>query len=197
MKYLQLLCLSGFLILNSCTPMSKLAKAGITFNEGDDFIYEVIDDGEKYKFNINLNGIEAYYISFDWEIPEKDLSGAIFMDETAINSAKSLHNYMKEGYLKLTDKTSVWVSKMVYNEIKGGEIVELLLDGNKENFKLYDETFYEFGKKMGKPYRIPVIVIANEDASKKIWIADDKDNCLIVMMELDFNIRLIDFKVFE
>lgn len=197
MKYLLSLCLSAFLMLNSCTPTSQLAKAGISFNEGDDFIYEVIDGDEKYNFNININGIEDYYISFDWEIPQKDISGAIFMDETAITSARGLHNYMTKGYIKLTDKTSAWVSKAVFEDIKGGKTVELLLDRNKETFKLYDETMYVFGDKIGNPYRIPVVVIANEEATKKIWIADDKDNCLIVMMELDFNIRLVDFKAFK
>lgn len=182
---------------NACVPTGKLTKAGITFNEGDDFIYEVIDGDEKYNFNININGVEDYYISFDWEIPQRDISGAIMMTETAMNTATGLHNYMTKGYVKLTDKTSAWISKSVFNAIKKGETVELMLDRNKENFKLYDETYYDFGKRLGKPYHIPVIVIADENAKQKIWIADDEKNPLIVMMELDFNIRLVDFKAFE
>lgn len=197
MNRLIITILIASFFISACTPTSKLAKAGISFNEGDDFIYEVIDGDEKYNFNINLNGIEDYYISFDWEIPQNDISGAIYMNETAITSATELHNYMEKGYLKLTDKTSAWISKAVFEDIKDGNIVRLGLGEKRESFRLYDETTYEFGMKMGKPYVIPVIVMANDDNSKKIWVADDKDNCLIVMMELDFNIRLVDFQAFR
>ena len=53
MHKLLLILLTVTFFGTACTPTSTLAKAGITFNEGDDFIYEVIDGDEKYNFNIN------------------------------------------------------------------------------------------------------------------------------------------------
>lgn len=182
--------------LTSCASKKKLAQAKITFIEGSNLFYEVRMGGEKYNFDLNINEFSDDVISFDWEMGG-ERSGTIAMNNPSLSNATSLFNYFSGGYKLLKNQTSVWLSKQLFKDLKSGKAVEIDLgNGNKEIFKYQEPETFSFGNKGdGVPHNIPVIVIANEDASKEIWIMNDPQNRLIVMMNLDFRIDLVDWKL--
>jgi hypothetical protein len=86
----------------------------------------------------------------------------------------------------------------MFKDLKAGKPVIIGLgnnDSDRELFTLKGKETYSFGNKGdGVPYNIPVLIIATEDNKKEIWIADDPNNRLIVMMKLDFRIDLVNYK---
>lgn len=203
MKTGNLLILLLIIFGQSCTPTSKLSKSGISFNEGDDLIYEVLTkdedgDDEKYEIELNMNGIEDYYVSYDWEIFQ-ERSGTIKMNENAIKNARALLSFNDGGYLPLENETTIWISQAVFKELQEDKKVEISLDKKKETFhKVGTETFSFGNKEGGIPYNIPVIIVKNSDTSIEIWIANDAINPIIVQMRMkDFRMDLVNYKLFK
>ena len=182
----------------SCASTISLSKQGINLIEGADLFYKVKTKDDTYDFCININHF-GKHISFDYYINLK--RGTIYMDENTLNNATDLYNYFDEGYKELTKKTSVWLSKKLFNDLKAGKSVTIGLQNNsseKELFTLVDSKTYSFGKnENGKPYKIPIIFIATNDNKKEIWIADDPNNRLIVFMNIGLRIDLIGFKPYK
>ena len=179
------------ILLFSCGKKKGLFKSGISFEEGNDFVYQVRSATREYEFAININGVERHYVSFDWEMPELDKSGVVFMGDSALNNAMGMHNYMSSGYLELEDKTSVWMSRKAFTELKAGKKVLMDMDGSEEVFHMVGTETYSFGdKEDGVPFDISVIIVKNAKGNQEIWVADDSENPLIVRMELDFKIWL-------
>ena len=192
-NYSVFLILSFFLF--SCASMGNLAKLGVNFIEGSDLYYQVKQESNEYPFTLNMNHFTESTISFDWELDNNRSNGAVFMSEEALNSATDLMNYFIGGYSELDDKTSVWVSKKVFNDIKEGKKVKIGLDGgNYDIFSLFGKDQYAFkNKKADQKITIPILILKGEN-NNQIWIADDFDNRLIVRMDVGFEIHLIAFE---
>jgi len=182
-------------IVSSCSSTKSLAKEGIILTEGADLYYEVQANDDKWNFDLNINHFENS-ISFDYDLGNK--SGTISIDEKALKKSTDLYNYFGNGYKRLTEKTAVWVSKKMFKDLKAGKPVAIGLgssNSKRELFTLKGKETYSFGNKAdGVPYNIPVFVIATKDNEKEIWIADDPNNRLIVMMKIEFRIDLVDYK---
>jgi len=184
------------LLLNACATTKPLKKEGILMEEGADLFYKVKAGNSTYNFDININEF-TNVISFDWEMGSN--SGTVAMKEDAINNATDLKNYFSDGYKLLKTKTSVWFSKKLFTDLKSGKTVAIGLDnGIKENFEKTGIETYSFGAKADKtPYNIPVLILKSKETDKVIWVADDKNNPLIVKMNLDFSIHLVAYKAFK
>ena len=199
----NLLIIIALALFSACTATSKLSKIGINYQEGDDLIYEVRtkdDDNDdlKYEIELNINGVEDYYVSYDWEV-FAERSGTISMSENAINNATKLSFFEKTGYESLEDATTIWVSRRVFKALKSNEKIELELDERKEIFNKTGTETYSFGDRgNGVPYNIPVIIVANPDETIEFWIADDAKNPIIVMVSMkDFSMDLMDYRLFK
>lgn len=179
------------LFLFSCASTKSLTDLGVTLIEGSDLYYEVNQNGNTYPFTLNMNHYTNTTISFDWELDERS-HGAVFMSEEALNSATDLMNYFKGGYSDLEDKTSVWVSKKLFSEIKDGKKVKIGLDGgNHDIFELSGKDQFTIkNKKTGQTIALPVLILKGEN-NNQIWIADDFTNRLIVKMDIGFEIHLM------
>lgn len=196
----------GILILSmmiACVPTKNLAKQEINFQEGDDLIYEVRtkdDDGDsvEYEIELNINGVSEGYVSFDWEI-FAERSGTIAMNENAITNATTLSFFEKEGYQSLENVTTIWLSQAVFKRLNANEKVEIGLDEQRVIFQKIGVETYSFGDKTdGKPYNVPVIIIANADQTIELWIANDAKNPIVVMVTMkDFSMDLINYKLFR
>ena len=182
-------------LTSSCSTQGKLAKTGIVLTEGSDLFYKVNTNGQEYSFDLNINEFSDEIISFDWDM-DGSRSGTVAMFDQALIDSREMFNYFSGGYTELKDKTSVWISKGLFKELKSGKMVEIGLgNGLKESFKYQGQKTWSFGNRdNGNPYRIPIFIIATNDKSKEIWIADDPKNRLIVMINIDFRIDLIGFK---
>jgi hypothetical protein len=195
---ISLSILFAMIFLASCAIKGALTKAGILLTEGTGLNYEVTAGGQKYPFDIKIKEYSGKEISFDWNMGEAK-NGTIEMGEKTLASSKNLFNYFSGGYRKLESETSVWISTELFKELKSGAPVEIGLgNGVKETFKYQGSETYSFGnKEEGVPYNIPVFTVATEDGKKEIWIVDDPQNRLIVMMNLDFRIDLVGYKPFK
>lgn len=200
MKKISLFILLLAILGQSCTSTSKLSQSGISFNEGDDLIYEVRtkdEDGDaiKYEIELNINGVADEYVSFDWEV-FTERSGTISMNENAIKNATTLSFFEKAGYQPLDDKTAIWLSQTVFKRLKANEKIEIGLNEQKVVFYQTGTEAHNFGNE--KNYNIPVIIVANTDETIKMWVADDAKNPIIVrMIKKDFRMELVNYKVFE
>jgi len=185
------------LLASGCSTKGQLAKAGIVLVEGSDLFYKVNAGGQEYPFDLNINEFGDEIISFDWDMGGAR-SGTVAMFDQALVDAREMFNYFSGGYTELKDKTSVWISKGLFKDLKSGKMVEIGLgNGVKETFQYKGKETWSFGKQdNGTPYQIPVFIIATKDNSKEIWIADDPQNRLIVMMNIDFRIDLVGFKAY-
>jgi hypothetical protein len=198
----KLVCLVVVLLniclFSNCATKSKLAKAGIVLAQGAELNYKVNAGGEKYPFDVIINEISAKTISFDWNMGETR-SGSIEMTEKVLTESKNLFNYFSRGHKKLENETSVWISSELFKALKAGSPVEIGLGkGVTETFKYKNSTSWSFGSKPdGSTYEIPVFRVTSNDGEKEIIIADDPQNRLIVMMNLDFRIDLVEFKPFK
>ncbi len=190
---IALLCL--FFFATSCKVQSPLEKQGVKFIEGSDLFYEVTAQGMKYNFDININGFTNTYVSFDWNLADSK-NGTVFVHEEAMLESFALKNYFQGGYKALKDRTSVWVSKKLFKEIKSGKTLSIDLDNNEVvEMKMKGTETYSFGDQGGGvPFNVPVIVVGNDDDSRTIWIMDDPNNRLIVMMDIAFRIDLLNVK---
>ena len=193
-KIIQLSLL--LLLFASCASKKKIAQSKYEIKEGSKLFYEVKMGEVNYDFNLNMNDFTEDVISFDWDMDDLN-SGTIAMNKNAITNATGLKNNFAGGYKLLVNQTSVWISIKLFKDLKSGKAVEIDLgNGQKETFQYVGSETFSFGNKEdGVPHNLPVFIIGSKDSKKEIWIHDDTNNRLIVMMVLEFRIDLIGWKL--
>lgn len=127
-----------------------------------------------------------------------DMKGTVTINKEALASARDQMNRYMPGDHHLTNQTSVWVSKAVYEEIKSKETTRMNLSGTEKVFKIV--TFAQDRKEQQvyegevveneKDKVLKVIHLRSEDGTENIWINDDPANPLITRMIADFEIGL-------
>lgn len=182
----------SILFFHSCKTIGTLEKQGIKLVEGSDLYYTVNMNGSEYPFDINMNGFTDDYISFDWDMGVRN-SGTVSIDKESLDSATALYNYFSAGYVHLENKTSVWISKQLFNNLQSGKSAEIDLgNGDKTIFKKTGSEIYCLPETEDQTEKcIKVIIIKDANNTKEIWIANDPQNRLIVMMDIGFRIDLI------
>jgi len=151
----------------------------------------------KSKFNVELAAFSPKKISFNWNMTIRpDMLGTLTMDEKALTSATAQHNYFEAGEkVTFSDKTSVWVSKKVFSELKAGKEVNINTGKRDRTFIATGKDIFEF-EMNGITSVVNVIVAKSkekynpEDKSEELWILDNVENRLIVKMFLGWKIEL-------
>lgn len=138
-------------------------------------------------------------IQYNWSMSmNDDMKGTVTINKEALASARDQMNRYMPGDHHLTNQTSVWVSKAVYEEIKSKETTRMNLSGTEKVFKIV--TFAQDRKEQQvyegevveneKDKVLKVIHLRSEDGTENIWINDDPANPLITRMIADFEIGL-------
>ncbi len=185
--------------------LAPLNKGGIST-----YFYDINQNGNDYNFILekqdSLNAGENFI--FYWTIEKQGddttegSSGSVTMTKAALDTAHELLNNFEDGEnYQLTNRTSVWVSRAVFDEIiKNGSTV-LNADGEWRTFKLVpfdkDESYYygsifyndDFDKRLQLLH-----LMSDDDKHYEIWINKDRDYPIIIKMILDFEVVLAEVK---
>lgn len=159
-------------------------------------------NGAAYDFTVSkpLGSVDAD-LEFNWAMTSgDDMNGYIKITREAMDTAKGQNNYFGPGLKNttLTDKTTVWISKKVFEEITkngsckmdvgNGEEVFTLVKDDLENRDM--EPFEEKIKVKGVEKFVNTFHIKNEEGNRQLWILNDAKNPLIVKMDIGWSITL-------
>ncbi|MGG9962042.1 tetratricopeptide repeat protein [Ferruginibacter sp. SUN106] len=164
--------------------------------------WEVNANGAIYDFLVsNPKGNVDTDFEFDWAMSNKDdMKGHIKLTKDAMEKAIAQNNYFGSALKNatLTDKTTVWVSKAVFNDLtknnsakmdvgNGEEIFTVVPDGQDNRDK---ESFEDKVLVKGSAKYVNTLHVKNEDGSRQLWILNDAKNPMIIKMDLDWSIVL-------
>ena len=159
------------------------------------YIYSVMFNGNEYDFRVSNPMVDMDNgISFKYKLTgDVGKDGIVNMSKEAVTTAHSQMNKFGRATENLTDKTSVWVSSEVYNELKtnGSSMINANDWTGALEFSVVDQAgdnFYEV-RIDGEIKYIKCIKVEAKDG-EQLWINDDPKNPLILKMKVDFGIEL-------
>ncbi len=178
-----------------------------TVKKGTKLIYQVEANNEKYLFKIKVLETEPS-MKFEYvmtSIAEK--KGSVTISQEAMESSINLDNYFGNGEKSLTDATTIWVSKAVWELIcaPGNDDPIGIRFDNAQNptiFEMVVPQMQEF-KINGKILNCKVteIVEAYWDEKlqeriedKRVTILNNWSNPLIISLDIGFRVTLIEAK---
>ncbi len=159
-------------------------------------------NGSNYDFAVsNIKGSAADGMDFDWSMTSgTDMNGHITLTKEAMGSAMAQQNTFGASMknIVLTDKTTVWLSKSVMNDLIGKGAVKMDVGYGEEEFTVVpnkeddrdNEAFEDKITVKGENKYLNTLHIKNGDATHQLWILNDAKNPMIVKMQFDWSIVL-------
>ena len=178
-------------------------------NKGAEYKYSVSAAGDEYDFTVTrTEGDYNSELSFDWFMSNyNQSSGSITLTKAALDNATEQMNKFSGGKDNeiLSDVTSVWISRAVFNALKEKGEATMSVDGQWRDFKVatkdqeenYEVDYYNGSVAYNgeEDKRIQTIHIYSDDNDKyQLWINDDAANPMIIKMNIDFGIELKEVK---
>ena len=160
------------------------------------YIYEVIFNGITYDFRVSNPKVDMVNgVSFKYKLTgDVGYNGTITISKEAINTAHDqMNKFGKEKY-ELTDRTTVWISNEVFNELKttGSSMINANDWVGQREFTVVSsdgvDDFYTVKVDDEERY-IRCIKVEAKDG-EQLWINDDPKNPIILKMKVDFSIEL-------
>lgn len=98
-----------------CLHPAKMLNA----RPGQTLVFEVTTDAAEYPFLVKINEFSSETIAFEWKMGNSTIStGSVRMDKTALEKAASLVSFFNNGEKSmLTDRTAVWVSRLIFSQM--------------------------------------------------------------------------------
>jgi tetratricopeptide (TPR) repeat protein len=165
-------------------------------------VWEVSASGNNYDFEAsNLNGSTDSDFEFNWSMTSgSDANGHVKITKDAMEKATAQNNYFGPSMknVTFTDKTTVWVSKTVINNLLTTGTCKMDLGGGEEEFTRVPNTTDErddnvFETKInvkGQQKYLSTLHVKNADGSHDVWILNDANNPMIVKMRIEWEITL-------
>jgi len=171
------------------------AKAAIFPTLTTTYVFEVTTLKSVYNFNITNPKVNmSNEISFNWRMEAPvNKNGNVIISKEAVNSAHALLNSFAAGEFYSTDKTSVWVSNAVFQQIKNdGSTLIKSGNGAAKKFTVINdveamstESLVAMNRDVNLGMKwMNVIHIKSEDGREEFWINDDPQNPIITKMVL-------------
>lgn len=179
------------LLFTGCPKSSAPAQDEMSdlIKEGTKLVYHVNYYDEEYDFIVNIvsvsNGIE-----FVWEMTDPmNYTGKITMTQNALENATYQNNYFSNGdTLLLEDQTTVFVSKIVYEAIKGDK--SIYIDAGDGDEELYFDSFEDYSVVVNGKEKILKSMFATSDLEGYFWILDNAKFPLLLGMNIGWSIEL-------
>ena len=160
------------------------------------YIYEVIFGGQTYDFRVTNPKVDMDNgVSFKYKLTgDAGTNGTVSMSKEAIASAHEQMNKFGKDRYELTDRTSVWISKEVFNELKttGSSMINANDWVGQREFTVVSsdgvDDYYSVSVDDQFKY-IRCIKVEAKDG-EQLWINDDANNPIILKMNVDFSIEL-------
>lgn len=159
-------------------------------------------DGAAYDFIAsNPKGNMDADFEFDWSMTNKeDMNGHIKLTKEALENAIAQNNYFGPDLKNATlnDKTTVWVSKAVFDGLLKNNSAKMDVGNGEELFTVVPDSregrdanaFEEKVNVKGSEKYVNTLHVKNDDGSRQLWILKDAKNPLIIKMELGWSITL-------
>jgi hypothetical protein len=151
--------------------------------------YHLTIDATEYDFVMDsLKFTDDIYFHWIMTTPGND-AGRVKIFKQALDSATAFNNYFTNNtYLELTDKTTVWASKVVYKAIKKGSSVNVDLGNGREKLTFISRE--KFSVKVNGTLKSFDVLYATTVSGSKIWILDDPSNPLLIKMYVGWTIEI-------
>ena len=147
--------------------------------------YEVRDENNIYPFIVGFNNL-SNDINFDWQLPEQDKNGRVYINDRGLEAATQLYNYFSEEMVALDDRTtSVLLSRQCLRNLNANRSCQI--EGKTIRKANMPTPLLRVHNQ-----RLPNLVFAQGNGLK-LWILDQANFPLIVRMEADFTIMLKTF----
>ncbi len=162
---------------------------------GTQLIYEVNTATAKYQFIVTVKKLDDG-ITFDWKMTAPiNKKGTVVMAEEAVENAAGLFNYFATDTAKLTDQTSVWISRTMWREMHNeDEMVLISLDnGEATGFFREDGEAHKITYK-GKPLDMKVSNLKSLTDTQTITVWENEKFPIILKMDLGWTIELKEIK---
>jgi tetratricopeptide (TPR) repeat protein len=165
-------------------------------------VWNVNFSGTDYDFTVSsVKGSTDTDFEFDWAMSSSsDMNGHIKITQSAMEKAFVQNNRFGPSNKNavLEDKTTVWVSKAVINDLINKGTAKMDVESGEEEFtvvpntaELRDEEVFETKIKVkGEDKYLNTLHVKNAEGSRHLWILNDPKNPLIVKMQLDWSITL-------
>lgn len=177
--------------------------APLEYDANTVYDYQVYTNDKSYTYSVEKTS-DTYAsgnLKFTWTMSDEfeELSkGSVVMTKAALDTAHTMLNKFANGEdYSLTDKTTVWVSRAVFDDITKNGTTVLNVDGTWRTFKIVpfdkDDSYYNgaFTYNDQGEKRLPFLhIISADDDHYEIWINNNRDYPLIMKMNLDFEVTL-------
>ncbi|WP_462249834.1 tetratricopeptide repeat protein [Ferruginibacter sp.] len=158
--------------------------------------------GGNYNFKVtNLTGNATDSLVFDWLMTSgPNMNGHITITKQALEKATAQNNNFGPDLKNatLTDKTTVWISKAVFNELTKKGSCKIDVGAGEEIFTAVTDVA---GKRDEESFDLKIPIngsvkylntfhIKNAAGSRQLWILNDIQNPMIVKMDIGFLLSL-------
>lgn len=198
MKNFFLLCA----VLAFSTIIFAQETTSFSLTKGTKLTYNVEQGTKEYQFIMKITEL-GESVSFDWEMTAPvNKSGSITMTADAMKNASALFNYFSGGKKTLTEETSAFLSREVYEILELSGQVALSVNGKNGTGEMFDvlkgmdsekngSMYLKFTKPVnGKDVTFDTYILENANGSNVIRVWKNEEFPLIIFMETDFKIYL-------
>lgn len=165
----------------------------VTTSSYDEYFFEI----ELFQKDLNNQ------IGYKWSMSnDESQTGTLYMSKEALMDGHAQHNYYYGGGVdSLVDRTSVWLSKEVFEQILKDStvLIDCGIGFGDERFNLVkneinNRDFERFNDPImvnGVKKYVSCLHIISEDETKHYWILNNAENPIIIKMDLnDFKLLL-------
>lgn len=191
MKQLLLIAFS-LAIFAAAKAQTPDGENKVQIKEGTKLVYDVNAQGSQYQFIVTVKRLKEG-VGFDWEMTAPvNKKGIVEMTPEALQSATALMNYFTGGDLKLTDQTTVWVSKAVWTDMHDeDEMTDIVLDSEEtETFLRFDGDKKYAAKYNGSTVNLTVSDLKSLLTDNVITVWENENFPIILSMNLGWTIKL-------
>jgi hypothetical protein len=162
------------------------------------YIYEVVFNEKTYDFRVTNPKVDMDNgVSFKYKLTgDVGYNGTVNISKEAIATAHDQMNKFGKDTYELTDRTTVWISKEVFNELKttGSSIINANDWAGSREFTVvtneYDINDDFFTVKVDDQDKYIRCIKVEAKDGEQLWIKDDPNNPIILKMKVDFSIEL-------
>lgn len=159
-------------------------------------------NGSNYDFTVsNIKGNVTDGMEFNWKMTSgEDMNGHVTLTKEAMSKAIAQNNRFGPDMKSVvfTDKTTVWVSSAVINDLLTKGMAKMDAGYGEEEFELIPsneegrdtDAFEDKVDVKGQLKYLNTLHVKNGDATHQLWILNDTKNPLIVKMLFDWGITL-------
>lgn len=174
---------------------AQTANDAVTIKVGTQLVYDVVTPNASYQFIITIKKLTDG-VTFDWQMTAPmNKKGTIEMTKEATETATELYNYFTGGTVQLTDKTSVWVSQEVWNDMHDEDEMAMISIDGQEDAGFFRENGEDYKVKYnGSNTTLKTSQLSSLTDTRTITVWENQNFPIILSMDLGWTITLKEIK---